>query len=129
MTTDNITQPGIFITEAHKEILEAHRDELGDDFLGSLGFSECQFPTGNCNIERTEKMQQTTAVWHRYGGSAACIKPLLCPECYYEMDGDRPVAKEEGHEHCPGDDGECLNDQDSFYSPSCIDDTCSMCRF
>ncbi len=44
MTANSFIQQGIFITEPHQEILQAHMAELGNDFLKSLGFSECQFP-------------------------------------------------------------------------------------
>ena len=128
MTTTTSTHTGIFITEAHKEVLEYHGDTLGRDFLLSLGLSTCEFPTGEFHIEQTEKMQQTAAVWHSYGGSAACLKPLLCRECYDAMDGDVPVGDRDGHEHCPGDDGECLTDQYFYDSAACIDDTCRLCR-
>ena len=117
------THTGIFITEAHKEVLETHEDTLGTDFILSLGLSPCQFPSGDFHVDQTEEMRTTAAVWHGYGESTACLKPLLCRSCYDAMDGDVLVGNSVGHEDCPGDDGECQ----SFDRTSCIDDTCGLC--
>ena len=128
MTANSFIQQGIFITEPHQEILQAHMAELGNDFLKSLGFSECQIPNRVSHIERTRKMEHTTALWHGYAATRTCIKPLLCPDCYLETKGDAPVTSSAGHERCAKDGTDCLNNGHSFYSASCIDDTCGRCR-